>query len=133
MRVFFLWLKWLLNYWQFCDLLLHKSHKAYLGLMLPPGDRNWQLIDPKYKNCLFYFWKIHLTFLIIGFILTLCHLNIKCWYNIFKKALSMYIFKLWIYWDMFNSKKFKIKFFSKKLLLKFQSFFFWMGNPHGSS
>ncbi len=33
---------------QFCDFLLNKSYKTYLGTMLPPSKRNWQLISPHY-------------------------------------------------------------------------------------
>jgi len=36
----------LLNYSQFCDFLLIKRCKTYLGPILPPFDRNWQLIYP---------------------------------------------------------------------------------------
>jgi hypothetical protein len=31
---------------QFCDFSLNKSCKAYLGTMLPPVGKNWQLISP---------------------------------------------------------------------------------------
>jgi len=42
--VFFLWLKWLLSYKQFCDFLLNNICKKYLGPLLPPDKRIWQLI-----------------------------------------------------------------------------------------
>jgi len=32
----------------FCDFSLNKSHETYLEPMLPPGDRNWQLIYPNW-------------------------------------------------------------------------------------
>ncbi len=41
----FLQLQWLLNYYQCCDFSQNKSCKTYLGPMLPPGSRNWQLIS----------------------------------------------------------------------------------------
>ncbi len=42
---FFLQLQWLLSYQQFCVFSLNESCKTYLGPMLPPGSRNWQLIS----------------------------------------------------------------------------------------
>ncbi len=41
-------LQWFLSHSQFCDYSIIKSQKKYLSLMLPPGDRNWQLINPNY-------------------------------------------------------------------------------------
>jgi hypothetical protein len=38
--------QWLPSYSQFCHFSLNKSFKTYLGLTLPPGIRNWQLISP---------------------------------------------------------------------------------------
>jgi hypothetical protein len=33
-----------LSYWQFIDFSLHKSGETYMGNILPPGGRKWQLI-----------------------------------------------------------------------------------------
>ncbi len=44
--LFFHFLKNLASLCQFCDFSLNKSNKTYLGLMLPPVTRNWQLISP---------------------------------------------------------------------------------------
>ncbi len=35
---------------KFCDFLVNKSWKTYLGLMLPPVGRNWQLISPHFTK-----------------------------------------------------------------------------------
>ena len=35
---------------QFCDFSLNKSCKTYLGPMLPPVGRNWQLISPHWNG-----------------------------------------------------------------------------------
>jgi hypothetical protein len=51
MCLFFVWLQWLLSYQQFCDFSLNLSNKTYPGLMLPPDNRNWQLIDPNFESC----------------------------------------------------------------------------------
>ncbi len=47
--LFFLQLQWLLSFGQFCDFSLNKSCKTYLGTMMPPGSRNWQLIPLIYS------------------------------------------------------------------------------------
>jgi hypothetical protein len=46
--LFLSYLWWFLSYSQFCDYYRIKSRKTYPSLMLPPGDRNWQLINPNY-------------------------------------------------------------------------------------
>ncbi len=48
--LFFIRLKWLLSYKQFGDILLNKSCKRYPEPMLPPGGRNWQLINLHYNK-----------------------------------------------------------------------------------
>ncbi len=37
---------WLLSYWPFHYSPQNESCKTYLGPMLPPGERIWQLIYP---------------------------------------------------------------------------------------
>jgi hypothetical protein len=46
-----------MNFWQFCDFSLTKSFKTYLGPMLPPDDRHWQLIYPNFLHGLYYISK----------------------------------------------------------------------------
>ncbi len=36
--------QWLQSFWQICDFSQNKSCETYLGPMLQPGGRNWQLI-----------------------------------------------------------------------------------------
>jgi hypothetical protein len=35
---------------KYCDFSFNNCCKAYVGPMLSPGDRNWQLIYPDYKR-----------------------------------------------------------------------------------
>ncbi len=49
---FFVQLQWLFTNQQFFDFSLNKSCQSYLGPMLPPGGRYWQLISPQVNEAL---------------------------------------------------------------------------------
>ncbi len=50
LRLFICQLQQFSSHWQFCNFFLNKSGIAYLGPMLPPSSRHWQLIYPNSVN-----------------------------------------------------------------------------------
>jgi hypothetical protein len=50
MCLFLLYIERLPSYQPFLSFSINKSFKTYLGQMLPPGGKNWQLISPHYGD-----------------------------------------------------------------------------------